>query len=80
MLTREANSYYSDEKIEYKALDDMGLYTTRIGKTYFVWKQDEEFSAHIEAKSLHEAVELINKRIKKQSLILCLDDVRNDRT
>jgi hypothetical protein len=45
---------------------------------FFIW--ENSFSDHIEANSLREGLELIQKRIKKKSLILCLNDVRNDRT
>lgn len=45
---------------------------------FFIWK--DSFKDHIEANSLREGLELIQKRIKKASLILCLNDVRNDKT
>jgi hypothetical protein len=45
---------------------------------FFIWK--DSFADHIEANSLREGLEILQKLTKKQSLILCLNDVRNDRT
>lgn len=47
-------------------------------ETTFLW--ENSFSDHFEAQSLREGLEMIQKRAKKASLILCLNDVRNDRT
>ena len=50
----------------------------RIDAIWFVWKDD--FVDHLEASSLKDAIERIEKRRKKDNLILCFNDVRNDRT
>lgn len=55
-----------------------GLYTARIGGIVFVWEKGNFNSSHVEGKDLRSAVQVILKRNRISSLILKLNDVRND--
>lgn len=64
--------------ILHKARRIKDYWVCQIDKIWFVWKDD--FIDHMEATSLKDAFEKIEKRRKKDNLILCFNDVRNDRT
>lgn len=52
----------------------------KIKETWFVWNGDF-YTTHMESSgSLKSAIEMAEKRKKKESLILTLNDVRNDRS
>ncbi|MCC6323907.1 hypothetical protein IT400_03910 [Candidatus Nomurabacteria bacterium] len=56
-----------------------GFNVCQVGKTWFVWSGD--FANHIEGTgNLKSIIELAERRKKKDSLILTLNDVRNDRS
>jgi hypothetical protein len=55
-----------------------GFNTSKVGRTWFVWQGD--FSNHIEGYGdLRSVIEMAEKRRKRNSLILTLNDVRNDK-
>lgn len=57
-----------------------GFNVSKIRDTWFVWKGNNFFS-HFEGEgSLKRVLEMAEKREKKNSLILSLNDVRNDKT
>lgn len=62
----------------HKARRIKDYWVCQIDKIWFVWKDD--FIDHMEATSLKDALAKIEKRRKKDNLILCFNDVRNDRT
>lgn len=56
-----------------------GFSVCKIADTWFVWQGD--LSHHVEGQyGLHSVIELAEKRRKRDSLILSLNDVRNDRS
>lgn len=55
-----------------------GVWVLKINKTWFGWRNT--FQYHMEGRTLRETLEKLEKRKKKDTLILCLNDVRNDRT
>lgn len=82
ILAVDKGIYHGDpQKKKLSSIREVSGYsTTKIGSTWFVWKQN--FHDHIESYTggLREAVSLYEKREKKNSLILTLNDVRNDRS
>ncbi len=77
-LLKYNNNTYQVEVIKKKRIEKLNISTASIGDKVFV--RDTNFEEHVEADTLKIALELWQKRLKKRSLILTLNDVRNDRT
>ena len=54
------------------------VWVVKIEGITFAWT--DSFKDHIEGTSVKDAIEKLQKRMKKASLVLTLNDVRNDRT
>lgn len=84
-LSRQGIVFSRKEYFSVQYADDMYIarrienaWVVKIKEITFAWA--DSFEDHIEGTSVKDAIEKLQKRMKKASLVLTLNDVRNDRT